>query len=72
MKNARLPKVANPPERIFLCVGDIEEDCDFSDLFEVTWCQDDIDDGIEYRLVKRQRRIGRAKSMKTEGPTNVR
>jgi hypothetical protein len=51
------PKVLNPPERIYLQVGDIEEDCDFENCDEVTWCQDSIHNtDIEYRLVKRPKK----------------
>lgn len=56
----RKPKALNPPERIFLQVGDIDEDCEFSeceDSGEVTWCADrQWDTDIEYRLVRRKRR----------------
>lgn len=51
-------KAKNPPERIWLQVGEIERDCEFSecDSGEVTWCADPIHDtDIEYRLVKRRR-----------------
>jgi hypothetical protein len=51
------PKILNPPERIYLQVGDIEEDCDFENCDEVTWCQDPIHNtDIEYRLVKRPKK----------------
>lgn len=54
------PKAKNPPERIYLQVGDIEEDCEFSECSlggEVTWCDDkQYDTDIEYRLVKRRSR----------------
>jgi hypothetical protein len=51
------PKILNPPERIYLQVGDIEEDCDFENCDEVTWCQDSIHNtDIEYRLVKRPKK----------------
>lgn len=58
----RKAKVINPPERIFLCVGDLEyEDAEFSDLREVTWCSEKIDESdVEYRLVKRSARAHRA------------
>ena len=53
----RRPEATNPPERIWLQVGDIEEDCPFSDLSEVTWCQDNqFETDIEYRLVKHKQR----------------
>lgn len=45
-----MANVRNPPKRIYLIVGDLDRDCDFSELSEVTWCVDDIDHGIEYRL----------------------
>lgn len=54
------PRVLNPPDRIFLQVGDIAEDVKWSDEWavgEVTWCADrQFDSDIEYRLVKRRRR----------------
>jgi len=41
--------VQTAPERIYLIVGaDCPRDADFSELAEVTWCEDDLDDGIEY------------------------
>jgi hypothetical protein len=54
------PKVLNPPERIFLQVGDIDEDVQWAEEWacgEVTWCADQqFDSDIEYRLVKRRSR----------------
>lgn len=55
-----MAKVSNPPERIYLQVGDIDTDCEFSECerSEVTWCADQIHDtDIEYRLVKRQKSV---------------
>lgn len=53
----REAKAKNPPERIWLQVGDIETDCEFSECHEVTWCQDkQFRSDIEYRLVKRSRK----------------
>jgi hypothetical protein len=53
-------KVLNPPERIFLQVGDLEcdgKDVEWKDCFEVTWCEDSQwPSDIEYRLVKRRSR----------------
>lgn len=49
------PKVFNPPNRIFLQVGEIDHDDDFENLAEgeVTWCADSqFDTDIEYRLVR--------------------
>jgi len=35
------PKVVNAPERIYLVTGDLfGPDVEFSDLAEVTWCED--------------------------------
>lgn len=53
------PKVINPPLRIWLQVGDIDEDMNFGDVpdGEVSWCSDkQFDTDIEYRLVKTKRR----------------
>ena len=53
-------RVLNPPERIWLQVGDIEQDCDFSacSQADISWCADEIfDTDIEYRLVKSRRAI---------------
>jgi hypothetical protein len=56
----RKPKAVNPPERIWLQVGDIDRDCEFSECYtsgEVTWEQEQIyDTDIEYRLVRRGRK----------------
>lgn len=53
------PKAFNPPERIFLQVGDIDEDCEFAECYassEVTWEKDAIfSTDIEYRLVRPSR-----------------
>lgn len=60
-----MAKVFNPPERIYLQVGDIDRDCEFAECerSEVTWCADPIHDtDIEYRLVKRQRSVGKCAS----------
>jgi hypothetical protein len=47
-------KFKNLPNKIYLNVGDIytfEEEVDFKELDEVTWCEDKIDDNdIEYFL----------------------
>ncbi|WP_239688955.1 hypothetical protein [Pseudomonas citronellolis] len=41
--------VQTAPERIYLIVGaECPRDVDFSELAEVSWCENDIDDGIEY------------------------
>ncbi|WAB92022.1 hypothetical protein OSS47_28570 [Pseudomonas citronellolis] len=41
--------VQTAPERIYLIVGaECPRDIDFSELTEVSWCENDIDDGIEY------------------------
>lgn len=41
--------VSTAPQKIFLIIGEgCPRDGNFSDLHEVTWCEDDIDDGIEY------------------------
>lgn len=54
------PKAKNPPETIYLQVGDIDQDCEFNECYmssEVTWCHDkQFDTDIEYRLVKRKRK----------------
>ena len=54
------PKVLNPPERIFLNVGDLDEDCEFSDLSteNITWSSDDsiFESDVEYCLIKRRRK----------------
>ncbi len=39
-----VPKVTGAPERIYINVGDIDEDCDFAELYELLWCTDKIDD----------------------------
>ncbi|SFC83430.1 hypothetical protein SAMN05216577_11157 [Pseudomonas citronellolis] len=41
--------IQTAPERIYLIVGaECPRDVDFSELTEVSWCENDIDDGIEY------------------------
>lgn len=54
------PRLLNPPERIFLQVGELLEDWEFSAAErtgEVTWCEDQqYDTDVEYRLVKRRKR----------------
>lgn len=51
------PRVLNPPERIFLQYGQIDEDVEHDLCDEVTWCTDQIDESdVEYRLVKRRKR----------------
>ena len=46
--------VRNAPESIWLNVGFDDEDCDFGELAEVSWCEEPIDDcDIEYRRVRR-------------------
>lgn len=51
------PRVLNPPDRIYLNYGDIDEDCQHEDCDEVTWCTEQIGDSdVEYRLVKRSKR----------------
>jgi hypothetical protein len=56
----RKPRVLNPPERIFLQVGELDEDWEFDEAErsgEVTWCADSqFDTDVEYRLVKRRKR----------------
>ncbi len=43
------PKCEGAPKRIFLVVGDLDEDCKFDDLDDVTWCIDKIgNQDIEY------------------------
>lgn len=49
------PVVRNPPRKIFLVVGNIEEDCDFSELGEVSWAEEQICDAdIEYVLASKE------------------
>ena len=47
-------KIKNIPKVIYLNVGEIYEDeIEFSDLREVTWCEDKIgNNDIKYKLVK--------------------
>ena len=41
--------IQTAPERIYLIVGAYcPRDVDFNELTEVSWCENDIDDGIEY------------------------
>lgn len=64
------PRVINPPQRIFLQVGELVEDAAFDDLAEgeVTWCIDKIDDNdIEYRLVRPSKYKKRASQRRGEG-----
>jgi hypothetical protein len=43
------PKCTGAPDRIWLVVGDLDEDCKFTDLGEVSWCSDQIgNQDIEY------------------------
>lgn len=43
------PKCTGAPERIWLVVGDLDEDCKFDDLDEVTWSSEQIgNQDIEY------------------------
>jgi hypothetical protein len=55
----RHPRAFNPPDRIFLQVGEIERDCEFRECYdsgEVTWEHEAIyDTDIEYRLVRPSR-----------------
>lgn len=49
-------KANNAPDKIYLQVGDIERDCEFSEVSieDVTWHSERIfDTDIEYRRVKR-------------------
>lgn len=50
------PRVLNPPARIWLQVGEIDETCEFDECNrgeDVTWCQDaQFDTDVEYRLVR--------------------
>lgn len=40
---------ATAPERIYLIIGDdCPRDVDFSELGEVTWCEEEAERGIEY------------------------
>ena len=61
----RKARVTDPPDRIFLCIGDLMgDDVDFHRVSregEVTWCtekQEDTD--VEYRLVRPSRHRKRA------------
>lgn len=52
----RKPRVIAPPNRIFLCPGELDDDVEFDDLSEVSWCADKQEDtDVEYRLVKPRR-----------------
>jgi hypothetical protein len=43
------PVCTGAPERIWLVVGDLDQDCKFDDLDEVTWCSDQVcNQDIEY------------------------
>ena len=46
------PRAVNAPDRIWLNVGDLEEDSEFAEIersFDVTWCAERIEDSdIEY------------------------
>jgi hypothetical protein len=54
----RKPRVLNPPDRIFLQYGPIDEDVEHDFCDEVTWCHHAIHDAdVEYRLVKRRKRV---------------
>lgn len=51
------PRVLNPPDRIYLNYGDLDEDCKHEDCAEVTWCADKIGNSdVEYRRVKPAKR----------------
>jgi hypothetical protein len=54
------PKVIDPPETIYLQIGEIDEDVKWADEWacgEVTWCADrQFDCDVEYRLVKRKKK----------------
>jgi len=42
-------KCTGAPERIFLVVGDLDQDCTFDELADVTWCSEQIgNQDIEY------------------------
>jgi hypothetical protein len=66
------PCTLNPPERIYLQVGDIDDTCEFNECYmsgEVTWCHDkQFDTDIEYRLVKRSRKKNVAPSVTKRPP----
>lgn len=52
------PVVSNPPSEIFLNVGNIEEDCDFDDLDEISWSVGQIYEAdVQYVLASRLRRL---------------
>lgn len=57
-----LPKAKNPPDRIWLQVGEIEMPCEFAECADgVSWCAEKIfDNDVEYRIVKRPRKKPRA------------
>ncbi len=49
------PKLIDPPEKIYLQVGDLDRDAKWAECDEVTWCEDKIwPTDIEYRLVRRR------------------
>ncbi len=58
----RKPRITHVPDVIYLQLGDIDDDVDFSKVAtdDITWCEDRIHDSdIEYRLVKRRRHADR-------------
>ena len=60
-------KVKNPPEEIYLCVGDLDEEVEFVELNDVTWAQDITDnDDIAY-VRKTNQYIGQELLYKTLG-----
>ena len=60
------PIVLNPPERIFLCYGDLDgADLKHEDADEVLWSTDDEwDNRVEYRLVRPSRHKRKVKGDK--------
>lgn len=62
------PVVRNPPQRIFLAVGNIEEDCDFSELSEVSWSEQRIDgadiEGLIAKIYQLEEQIARLEGSK--------
>ena len=51
------PRAYNPPQRIWLQVGDIQTDCDFNECgdADVSWCATQVyDTDVEYRLMTRR------------------
>lgn len=65
-------RVLNPPARIFLQVGEIEETCEFDECNrgeDVTWAESEMfDTDVEYRLVRpsRHRRKSRPTAAETK------